>query len=207
MPRSGKCQDEEESQGSTSDFRINASRPISGIHHGEEAEQNMLNIKVFVPVARLAATTAVISSQRGHRDLTGPTFKRLLRVTDRISDTVVVNCQAMKRDMVEEEHVPESKVRLCYNAVDTGRYRRKVTQAAFPGRLVVGSISARFRLSVPRRDLMYSCGRLQRCVISGRNFLLLAVVRRNPSCGSSPTSLELQRTATLSPPRPTLWNG
>ncbi len=44
----GKCQDKDESQGSTSDFRINASRPISGIHHGEEAEENMLNFKVLV---------------------------------------------------------------------------------------------------------------------------------------------------------------
>ena len=95
-----------------------------------------------VPVARLAATTAVISSQRGHRDLTGPTFKRLLRMTDRITDAVVVNCQAMKKYMVEEEHVPESKLQLCYNAVDTNRYRRKAMQTPFPGQLVVGSISA-----------------------------------------------------------------
>ena len=95
-----------------------------------------------VPVARLAGTPGVISSQRGHRDLVGPSLKRLLRMTDRITDAVVVNCQAMKRYMVDEERVPESRVQLCYNAVDTSRYARKSTQTLFPGRLVVGSICA-----------------------------------------------------------------
>jgi len=95
-----------------------------------------------VPVARLAATPAVLSSQRAHRDLAGQTFKRLLRITDHIADAVVVNCQAMKQYMVEEEHVPQHKVQLCYNAVDTGRYQRKKTEAPFAGRLVIGSICA-----------------------------------------------------------------
>jgi glycosyltransferase involved in cell wall biosynthesis len=95
-----------------------------------------------VPVARLAGTPAVISSQRGHRDLTGRTLKHLLRFTDRIADAVVVNCQAMKQYMTEEEHVRKSKVHLCYNAVDTSRYQRRPTNPLFPGRFVIGSVSA-----------------------------------------------------------------
>ena len=95
-----------------------------------------------VPLARFAGTPAVISSQRGHRDLTGPALRHLLRITDRISDAVVVNCQAMRQYLVDEEHVAESKVRLCYNALDTTRYRRRIVQSPFPGKLIVGSVCA-----------------------------------------------------------------
>lgn len=93
-----------------------------------------------VPIARIAGTPAVISSQRGHRVLTGAHIRRLLRVTDRIADAVVVNCEAMRRYLVEEEHVAEYKVRLCYNGVDTDRYRREVSASPSGGRLVVGTV-------------------------------------------------------------------
>jgi L-malate glycosyltransferase len=83
-------------------------------------------LNVFaVPVARLAGTPAVISSQRGDRDLTGQGMKKLLRISDHLVDAVVANCQWMARYLVEEEHVPEHKVRLCYNAMDLERYRRR----------------------------------------------------------------------------------
>src|SRR5271167_626015 len=99
-------------------------------------------LNVFaVPVARLAGTPAVISSQRGHRDLTGQGLKRLLRITDHVVDAVVVNCQWMKRYLVEEEHVPEHKVRLCYNAVDLDRYGRRIGSPSTGG-LTVGTVCA-----------------------------------------------------------------
>jgi len=99
-------------------------------------------LNVFaVPIARLAGTPAVISSQRGHRDLTGQGMKRLLRVSDRMADAVVVNCQWMKKYLVEEERVPERKVRLCYNAVDVDRYARRLPFS--PSRdLTIGTVCA-----------------------------------------------------------------
>ena len=100
-------------------------------------------LNVFaVPIARIAGTPAVISSQRGHRVLTGAHTRRLLRVTDRIADAVVVNCEAMRRYLVEEEGVAENKVRLCYNGIDTDRYQRRSIPPPFPGRLVIGGIGA-----------------------------------------------------------------
>ena len=94
------------------------------------------------PVVRLARGPAVITSQRGDRDLSGRGMKRLLRVTDRIADAVVVNCEWMRRYLLAEEGVAESKVRLCYNAVDTERWRRRAVENSFPGRLVVGTVCA-----------------------------------------------------------------
>lgn len=99
-------------------------------------------LNVFaVPVAKLAGTPAVISSQRGHRDLTGRGLKRLLRITDHLVDAVVVNCQWMKRYLVEEEHVPDHKVRLCYNAVDLERYQPRAGPAS-TGSVTIGTVCA-----------------------------------------------------------------
>jgi glycosyltransferase involved in cell wall biosynthesis len=83
----------------------------------------------------------VLSSQRGHRDLTTQSLKRLLRITDRLVDAVVVNCEAMRRYLVDEERVPEGKVRLCYNAVDVATYRRW-PQENPSGKPVIGTVCA-----------------------------------------------------------------
>jgi glycosyltransferase involved in cell wall biosynthesis len=95
-----------------------------------------------VPVAKLAATPAVLSSQRGDRDLTGAWTKWCLRITDRWTDAVVVNCDAMRRHLVEDEGVPASKIRLCYNAVDIEQYKRKLTTSRWPGKWVIGVVCA-----------------------------------------------------------------
>jgi glycosyltransferase involved in cell wall biosynthesis len=93
-----------------------------------------------VPIAKLAGTPAVISSQRGHRDLTGARNKRLLRITDRLTDAVVVNCNDMRSYLVEEEGVSESKIHLCYNAVDFEHYKRVESTSRWPDHTVVGVV-------------------------------------------------------------------
>ena len=83
-------------------------------------------LNVFgVPVARFAGTPAVLSSQRGDRDLTTQRLKRLLRITDRMVDGVVVNCEYMRQYLIQEERVTPGKVQLCYNGIDTGQYSRR----------------------------------------------------------------------------------
>jgi len=72
-----------------------------------------------VPVARLAHAPIVLSSQRAYRELSPPLSQHLLRITDRLADGVVVNCQALVRHMVEDEGVESSRVSLCYNGIDT----------------------------------------------------------------------------------------
>jgi L-malate glycosyltransferase len=101
-------------------------------------------LNVFAaPLAWLSGDAAVVTSQRGHRDLTGGHFKWLLRMTDRLADAIVVNCHWMSRYLVETEGVPESKVRICYNAIDVKRYRR--LQSPNPPsdcRVVIGTVCA-----------------------------------------------------------------
>ena len=95
-----------------------------------------------VPVAKLAGVPAVLSSQRGHRDLTGESTKHCLRVSDRLTDAVVVNCEDMRRYLVDDEGVPESKIRVCYNAVDTDHYWRRAISSRWLGKPVIGVVCA-----------------------------------------------------------------
>lgn len=100
-------------------------------------------LNVFaVPVARWAGTPAVISSQRGDRNLTTQRLKRLLRITDRLADAVVVNCEYMRNYLIDEERVAEHKVRLCYNGIDTDQYRRRPGTSPYAGLVVIGTVCA-----------------------------------------------------------------
>jgi glycosyltransferase involved in cell wall biosynthesis len=76
-----------------------------------------------VPAARLARTPVVLSSQRVYRELTPLLGRRLLRITDRMADGVVVNCQALVRHMIQDEGVQPSRVLLCHNGIDTEMFQ------------------------------------------------------------------------------------
>jgi glycosyltransferase involved in cell wall biosynthesis len=70
-----------------------------------------------VPVARMAGAPIVLSSQRVHRGL-APRFRYLMRLTDFLADGIVVNCEFMRRHLIEDERVPEDRIHLCYNGID-----------------------------------------------------------------------------------------
>src|SRR6185369_5785333 len=45
-----------------------------------------------------------------------------LRLTDRLVSGVVVNCEAMRRHLLEDEGVSAGRIQLCYNGIDTTRF-------------------------------------------------------------------------------------
>lgn len=71
-----------------------------------------------VPAARLYRTPVVISSQRAFRSLTPGLTHRLLRLTDRMVDAIVVNSDQLRRQLIAEDGVPETLVVLCRNGLD-----------------------------------------------------------------------------------------
>ena len=73
-----------------------------------------------VPAARAYRVPAVLSSQRSFRSLAGGLWRDLLRLTDRISDAVVVNCRTLEEHLAVDERVPRGRIRVCYNGIDTG---------------------------------------------------------------------------------------
>jgi glycosyltransferase involved in cell wall biosynthesis len=85
-----------------------------------------------VPVARCFRTPVVLSSQRAHRSLTPGATRHLLRATDRIVDGIVVNSQAVARELTGEDGVPPSMLRLAYNGLDTAVFRPDGERAELP---------------------------------------------------------------------------
>jgi glycosyltransferase involved in cell wall biosynthesis len=72
-----------------------------------------------VPVARLFGTPVVLSSQRASRRLSSRQEQFVLRITDHLVDAVIVNCEAMRHHMMDDEGVRPERLRLCYNGLDT----------------------------------------------------------------------------------------
>ena len=91
-----------------------------GLVHSFDVPSNIF----LVPVARASGVPAVLSSQRAFRSLTPRQYFPLMRFSDRLVDGIVVNCRAMERHLVEDEKVPASLIRLCYNGIDTQVFRR-----------------------------------------------------------------------------------
>ena len=97
-----------------------------------------------VSVARSFHTPVVLSSQRAFRALT-PHRRRHLRFIDHITDGVIVNCKAVERDLVQQEHLSPSRIHLCYNGIDTNLFRPAPTPRPEPLRgasLVIGTLCA-----------------------------------------------------------------
>jgi L-malate glycosyltransferase len=97
-----------------------------------------------VPLARTLGVPVVLSSMLGSRDLLDKRTRRQIRWTDTMVDTVVVNCEAMRRHMIDDEHFPCDRIELCYNGVDTVQFfpskairSNQVADAS----LVIGTVS------------------------------------------------------------------
>jgi glycosyltransferase involved in cell wall biosynthesis len=98
---------------------------------------------LVAPVSRAVRVPAVLSSTLGYRDLLDRRTRRQARWTDKIVDTIVVNCEAMRRHMIDDEHVGSEKVELCYNGVDTSQFHpecRSQPGSVADASVVVGAI-------------------------------------------------------------------
>ena len=98
-----------------------------------------------VPAVRAGSPAAVLSSQRAHRKLTPVGGRQLLRITDRLVDGIVVNCEFLRQHLIQDEKVPKGMVHLCHNGLDLEAFRPE--QAPRPAvladaSLVVGVICA-----------------------------------------------------------------
>ena len=77
-----------------------------------------------VPVGRFFTSAIVVSSTRAHRGLIPRNYLKLVRITDRLVDAIVVNCEFLRRHLVEDENVPPGLIELCYNGIDLEQFRR-----------------------------------------------------------------------------------
>jgi glycosyltransferase involved in cell wall biosynthesis len=99
---------------------------------------------VFVlPIARALRVPAVLSSTLGNRNLMDRRTRRQVRWTDKIVDAVVVNCEAMRRHMIDDEHISSARIELCYNGVDSAQFYPAAARKPAPvanASFVVGAV-------------------------------------------------------------------
>lgn len=100
------------------------------------------------PVARLAGVPVVVTSALGSRALFSQRERTLLKLSDRLSDRIVVNSEAMRRELETTYGAPPDKLFVCHNG-----YRPEVFFPPTGGRrlrprgledaeVVVGSVCA-----------------------------------------------------------------
>jgi len=90
------------------------------------------------PVAK-SLRIPVIAVNLWFRDKIPPRLQRGLRLIDRIVDAVMVNSNAVKEHLIQDENVPAERIHLCYNGVDTAVFH---PQRAPHSNLVIGSVCA-----------------------------------------------------------------
>jgi len=98
-----------------------------------------------VPAARAFRAPVVLSSQRASRRLSKRWEQHVLRVTDHLVDAVIVNCEAIRRHMIDDEGVRPEHLRTCYNGLDTKSFRPLPKQrpaALADASLVIGVVCA-----------------------------------------------------------------
>ncbi|HWB82774.1 MAG TPA: glycosyltransferase [Bryobacteraceae bacterium] len=98
-----------------------------------------------VPAASFFRAPRVISSQRAFRELTPGLHHHLLRLTDRLVDAIVVNCEAVRQDLITNDRVPASLIHLCYNGIDTDRFQPLAAPRPAPladATIVIGTVCA-----------------------------------------------------------------
>jgi glycosyltransferase involved in cell wall biosynthesis len=98
----------------------------------------------LLPVGRIAGAPVVIGSQLSYRSILDARTQRLLRMSDHVADVVLVNCEAIRRYMIEDEGVAADRVELCYNGVVTTEFH-PTTDGARPeavasATLVIGTV-------------------------------------------------------------------
>lgn len=96
-----------------------------------------------VPAARFGGCRVVLSSQRAYRTLSSPRERYLLWLTDKIADGVVVNCEALRRHMSEDERVTPDRIHLCYNGIRASTFFPKTQprpDALASASLVIGAV-------------------------------------------------------------------
>lgn len=98
-----------------------------------------------IPTIRLLTRAVALTSRRGHSELIPWVYQRATHISDRSAHGIIVNCEFLRRHLVKDEHVPERKVRLCYNGIDLNRFRRKDATKPAPvqrSTLVIGTVCA-----------------------------------------------------------------
>src|SRR5664280_40996 len=87
--------------------------------------------------------TPVITANLWYRFMVPPLYRRTLRVTDRLSNVIIVNSDAVRRHLIEDENTPPGSIRVCHNGVDPEQFApRPLVPRPAVATLTVGTVCA-----------------------------------------------------------------
>ncbi len=98
-----------------------------------------------LPVGWFSRVPVLIGSQLSYRNLLDARSQKLLRFSERFADAILVNCEAMRRHMAEDEHVPPDRIEVCYNGVETATFfprRGSRPEQLSDASVVIGTVCA-----------------------------------------------------------------
>lgn len=96
-----------------------------------------------IPVTRWLTPAAALASQRSHLGLASPMLRRLLVAAERTAAGVVVNCEFLRRHLIEDAGIRPGRIHVCPNAIDLARFHRapRIRQPSLPqDALVIGAV-------------------------------------------------------------------
>jgi glycosyltransferase involved in cell wall biosynthesis len=130
----------------------------------------------------------VLTSQRNSRTVRPPAARIGLKVSDRLTDGIVVNCEALRQHLASDEGVPLRQIHLCYNGLNTKRFQRTPmtgrSDVVPPGAVIIGTVCV-FR---PEKRLDTLLAAFAACLALDPNLFLLLV-------GDGPQRTNLQQLA------------
>ena len=95
-----------------------------------------------MPVAWACRVPAAVKSHLWYRDIVP--HHRIMAMTDRLADGIIVNSNAVRRDLATRWAVPDERMHLCYNGVETNIFNPGANDLrSEPQReIVVGAVCA-----------------------------------------------------------------
>lgn len=153
------------------------------IVHGFDPPSCLLIALAFPLTGRAVRLT----SQRNYQQVRTPRVRWGMRIAHRLVDGIVVNCEAMREHLVRDERLRRERVHLCYNGLDTGRFRRSAAPPAGvvpAGAMTIGAVCA----LRPEKNLSLLLEAFAACRASDERLFLLVV-------GSGPEKARLEARA------------
>ncbi len=98
-----------------------------------------------IAAARVARLRPAIASQLWFLDTIPPELWRLHRLSLRFADAVIVNSEAVRKELTTQEKLASSRVRVSHNGVDLGVFHPETDSSdggAYKSEVVVGAVCA-----------------------------------------------------------------
>jgi glycosyltransferase involved in cell wall biosynthesis len=74
------------------------------------------------PIGWLLRVPGLITCQLSYRHMYSSWQRKMLRITDRLTDCIVVNSEAVKRDLMDTERIAAARITVSYNGVDPASF-------------------------------------------------------------------------------------